>query len=171
MYFCVVLYCKRKLHANFHTKILIFAPLEFLKMKTLTHAPKIWICTSKIIPDLWLVDLFWPIKKKFHTPPYFVYLFILTTWKGEGTFLAWVYFYIVSTWKGEGTFLAGYPYLYILTTWKGKGTFLAWVYLYFLTTWKGEGIFLAGYTILYISLYFDHVERRGDIPSLCISLY
>ena len=31
---------------------------------------KFWICTSKIIPDLWLVDLFWPIKKNFHTPPY-----------------------------------------------------------------------------------------------------
>ena len=29
----------------------------------------IWIWTSKIISELWLVDLFWPIKKKFHTPP------------------------------------------------------------------------------------------------------
>ena len=29
-------------------------------------APKIWIWTSKIIPDLW----FWQIKKNFHTPPY-----------------------------------------------------------------------------------------------------
>ena len=35
----------------------------------LAPALKIWIWTSKIIPDLWLVNLFWPIKKKFHTPP------------------------------------------------------------------------------------------------------
>ena len=51
-------------------------PWNFLKMKTLTpvrqraHSPKIGIWTSKIIPHLWLVDLFWPIKKKFHTKPY-----------------------------------------------------------------------------------------------------
>ena len=36
-------------------------------MKTLMHvrrhAPKFWIWTSKIMPDLWLVDLFCPIKK------------------------------------------------------------------------------------------------------------
>ena len=33
-------------------------------MKTLTRsAPKFWIWTSKIMPDLWLVDLFCPIKK------------------------------------------------------------------------------------------------------------
>ena len=31
---------------------------------------------AKIIPDLWLVDLFWPIKENFHTPPYcLVYLY------------------------------------------------------------------------------------------------
>ena len=50
-------------------------------MKTLTRvrrrAPRarraeIWIWTSKIMPDLWLVDLFCPIKKNFHTPPYWV---------------------------------------------------------------------------------------------------
>ena len=34
------------------------------------HAPKFWIWTYKIMPDLWLVDLFCLIKKKFHTPPY-----------------------------------------------------------------------------------------------------
>ena len=50
-------------------------PWNFLKMKTLTRmmrwcAPKIWIQTFKIIPDLWLVDLFWRIKKNVHTPPY-----------------------------------------------------------------------------------------------------
>ena len=39
-------------------KILIFGPLEFLKMKSLMRMPKIWIWTSKIIHDLWLVDLF-----------------------------------------------------------------------------------------------------------------
>ena len=60
--------CKRKLHANFHKKMLIFGPRgNFLKMKTLMRfrwrTRKIWIWTSKIIPDIWLVDLFWPIKK------------------------------------------------------------------------------------------------------------
>ena len=29
-----------------------------------------WIWTSKIIPDLWLLDLFCLIKNNFHTPPY-----------------------------------------------------------------------------------------------------
>ena len=44
-------------------------------MKTLTRvrAPKFRIWTSKIMPDLWLVALFCPIKKKFHTPPYSTY--------------------------------------------------------------------------------------------------
>ena len=50
-------------------------------MKTLTcmHrcaprmcVPKLWIWTSKIMPDLWLLDLFCPIKKKNHTPPYWM---------------------------------------------------------------------------------------------------
>ena len=45
-------------------------PLEFFENENFdARAPKIWIWTSKIIPDLWLVDLFWPIKKNFHTPP------------------------------------------------------------------------------------------------------
>ena len=48
-----------------------------MKMKTLTRvrrrAPKFRIWTSKIMPDLWLVALFCPIKKKFHTPPYCLY--------------------------------------------------------------------------------------------------
>ena len=39
-------------------------------MKTLTRVPKLRIWTSKIMPDLWLLALFCPIKKKFHTPPY-----------------------------------------------------------------------------------------------------
>ena len=59
-----------KLHANFHKQILIYGcPGIFWKWK-LWRACKIWIWTSKIIHDLWLVDLFWPIKKKFHTPHY-----------------------------------------------------------------------------------------------------
>ena len=33
-------------------------------------ALKFWNWTSKIIPDLGLLDLFCPIKKKIHTPPY-----------------------------------------------------------------------------------------------------
>ena len=44
-----------------------------LKMKTLTRVRlrvKILYWTSKIIPDLWLLDLFCPIKINFHTPPY-----------------------------------------------------------------------------------------------------
>ena len=44
-------------------------------MKALTRvrrrATKLRIWTSKIMPNLWLLDLFSPInKKKFHTPPY-----------------------------------------------------------------------------------------------------
>ena len=31
---------------------------------------RFWIWTSKIIPDLWLLDLSWPIAKYFCTPPY-----------------------------------------------------------------------------------------------------
>ena len=61
-----VYYCKRKLCTNFHPKKI----WNFLKMKTLTRVPKFWIWTSKIMPDLWLLALFCPIKKKFHTPPY-----------------------------------------------------------------------------------------------------
>ena len=44
-------------------------------MKTLTHvrrrAPKLWVWTSKIMPNLQLLYLFCPIKNKFHTPPYY----------------------------------------------------------------------------------------------------
>ena len=71
-----VLLCKRKFHAHFHKKV-IFRPLGiFLKMKTLPHvcrlhALKIWIGTSKIIPDLWLSAVLCPTKKiKKITPPY-----------------------------------------------------------------------------------------------------
>ena len=59
------------------TKKVIFRPLGiFLKMKTLPHvcrlhALKIWIGTSKIIPDLWLSAVLCPTKKiKKITPPY-----------------------------------------------------------------------------------------------------
>ena len=78
-----VLYCKRKLHINFHKKILIFKPPGiFWKWKLWracagAQAPKFWIWTSKIMPDLWLVDLFCPIKKKFHTPPYYAISFFV----------------------------------------------------------------------------------------------
>ena len=53
-----------------------FGPLwNKKKIKTLTrmrraHTLKIWLWTSEIIPALWLVVLYWPIKKDFHTPPY-----------------------------------------------------------------------------------------------------
>ena len=65
-----VLYCKRKLHANFHKKYKYLSPLEFLENENfdvheLVLAKKFWNLTSKIIrvPDLWLLDLFCPIKK------------------------------------------------------------------------------------------------------------
>ena len=51
-----VFLCKRKLHADFHKKILIFR--------------LILIRTSKIIPDLWLSTVFCLIKKINITPPY-----------------------------------------------------------------------------------------------------
>ena len=41
----------------------VWVPWIFLKMKTLTRVPKFWIWTSKIIPDLCLLDLFCPTKK------------------------------------------------------------------------------------------------------------
>ena len=58
----------------FIKKYKYLGPLEFFEnenfdLRALVRTPKIWIWTSKIIPDLWLVDLFWPIKKNFHTPP------------------------------------------------------------------------------------------------------
>ena len=46
-------------------------PLEFFENENFdARAPKFWNWTSKIIPDLWLLDLFCPIKKKFLTSPY-----------------------------------------------------------------------------------------------------
>ena len=55
----------------FIKKILIFGPPGiFVNVNFDSHAQKIQIWTFKIIPDLWLVDLFWLIKKNFHTPPY-----------------------------------------------------------------------------------------------------
>ena len=48
----------------FTKNINILAPRNFLKMKTLTgvrqrvHTSKFWIWTSKIIFDLWFLDLF-----------------------------------------------------------------------------------------------------------------
>ena len=48
----------------------IQTPWNFSKMKTL--APEIWFWTSKIMPDLWLSDVFCQIQKKKITPPYFM---------------------------------------------------------------------------------------------------
>ena len=94
-----VLYCKRKPHANFHKKILIFKALEFLKMKTLTHlrwrtpgTPKLWIWTSKILPDLWLLDLFCPIQKISTLHPN-VHVTKRESYQGWVTFISLVAFY------------------------------------------------------------------------------
>ena len=62
-----VFYCKRKLNANFHKKILInLGPLQFFEKENFDpctmHMPKFWNW-SKITPDLWLLDLFCLIKK------------------------------------------------------------------------------------------------------------
>ena len=58
----------------FTKKLNFWVPWNFFKMKTLTRvhrrALKFWNWTSKIIPDLWLLDLFCPIKTNFYTPPY-----------------------------------------------------------------------------------------------------
>ena len=48
--------------------------LEFLEnenfdTRALVGVPKFWNWTFKIIPDLWLLDLFCLIKKNVHTPP------------------------------------------------------------------------------------------------------
>ena len=55
-------------------KYLYFSPLEFFANENFDacalQAPKLLIWTSKIMPEFWLLDLFCPIKKKFHTPPY-----------------------------------------------------------------------------------------------------
>ena len=49
-------------------EVQILAPWNSLKMKTLMRmrrrAPKFWLRTSKIIPDLWLSAVFCPIKTK-----------------------------------------------------------------------------------------------------------
>ena len=82
----LVFYCKRKLRTNFHTKILIFKPPGIFWKWNLwracasTHPPKFWIWTSKIMPDLWLVDLLCLIKKKFHTSPYYRVPPVWATW-------------------------------------------------------------------------------------------
>ena len=53
-------------------------------MKTLTLVrrctPKFWISTSKIMPDLWLVDLFCPIKKISTLHPSAQLWFFATNW-------------------------------------------------------------------------------------------
>ena len=55
----------------FTKKILIF-PLDFFENENFdAHAQGCTLRTcAEIMPDLWLVDLFCPIKINFHTPPY-----------------------------------------------------------------------------------------------------
>ena len=52
----------------FNENIDIWPPWNFFKMKTLTHVRRRE--RLKFGFGLWLVDLFWPIKQNFHTPPY-----------------------------------------------------------------------------------------------------
>ena len=78
LYFCVCS-CKRKLHSNFHQKYKYLGPLEFFENENFdVHAPP---CTDNLDLNFpyhtwplvsWpvLSSMFWPIKKKFHTPPY-----------------------------------------------------------------------------------------------------
>ena len=48
----------------FTKKYLYLSPLEFFENENFdARAPKLRIWTSKIMPDLWLLDLFCPIKK------------------------------------------------------------------------------------------------------------
>ena len=67
---------KKKFCKFSNKNINIWAHWNFFEMKNLTRVrrcvPIFQIWTFKIIPDLWLLDLFCPIKKKIHTPPYLV---------------------------------------------------------------------------------------------------
>ena len=86
LYFCVCSLNKKKILAYFHQKILIFGPPGIFWKWKLGRAcvPKFWNLTSKIIPDLWLLDLFCPINTNFHTSPYTVLSrssFISVQWK------------------------------------------------------------------------------------------
>ena len=78
-------YVKGSFLPIFTKKILIFGPSGiFLKWKLWRvcdgarsmRALKFWNWPSKIIPYLWVLDLFSLIKKKFHTPPYYTVLFM-----------------------------------------------------------------------------------------------
>ena len=66
-----VLLCKRKHHANFHKKILMFRPPGIFENENFAapeRVPKIWIWTSKIMSDLCLSAVFCQTQKKI-TPP------------------------------------------------------------------------------------------------------
>ena len=62
VFLCLFFNVKGSCMPIFIKNINIWAPWNFLKIKTLTCVlwctPKIWIWTSKIIPDFWIVDLF-----------------------------------------------------------------------------------------------------------------
>ena len=63
---------RQKRHFGHFWKLITFFSciLKNTDLNNILDWPKFWIWTSKIMPDLWLVDLFCPIKKNFHTPPY-----------------------------------------------------------------------------------------------------
>ena len=75
-FFLCLFFNIKKASCQFSQKnINIWVPWNFLKMKTLVR--NLGIRLLKIIPDLWLLDLFCPIKKKFQTPPYCVLLCVV----------------------------------------------------------------------------------------------
>ena len=49
-------------------KYLYLGPLEFFENENLSQHFSFGLI--KITPDLWSLDLFWPIKQKKNTPPY-----------------------------------------------------------------------------------------------------
>ena len=71
VFLCLFFNVKRSFMPIFTKKYYYLGPLEFVQNENFdARAPKFWIWTSKIIPDLWLLDLFSLIKTNFHTPPY-----------------------------------------------------------------------------------------------------
>ena len=74
----------------FTKKYYFLGPLEFFENENFDAcAPAKYLSwTSKIIPDLWLLYLFCPIKKMFHTPPYWIVSVHLLYIHGLDTFLS-----------------------------------------------------------------------------------